>query len=125
MITSVAAVIGTPEPRRAPGETWLVAGGVLFGLGLLAGLTAIVPLVLGNGSSPAALWAATVLAPVGVLVGLVGPARARREPPAAGSLGRAAGEVVVTPGASPASPLGLGRAPDQVDLTDPAPVTPA
>ena len=127
MITTVAAVIGTPEPRRAPGETWLVAGGVLFGLGLLAILTALVPIVLDHGSVPIPLRLATLLAPLGVLVGLVGPVRARRAArvaPAAPA-GRGAGRFAVAAGTSPTRIAVTGPAPDQVDLTDPATVTPA
>ena len=107
---------GPPPSRRAPGETWQVAGGVLFGLGLLAILTAIVPLVLGTGTLPLGLRLAPLLAPLGVLVGLVGPAKARR---AAASSGTAAADP--RPTAAPAT----SSAPDRVVLPDPSSVTPA
>ena len=103
----------------------MVAGGVLFGLGLLAILTALVPILLAHGTVPAALRVATLLAPLGVLVGLVGPARARRSP-AVAEAGRGIGPARRSAGTSTAAPLAVtGPAPDQLDLTDPAPVTPA
>jgi hypothetical protein len=112
-IVNVLGVAGPPASRRAPGETWQVAGGVLFGLGLLAILTAIVPLVLGTGTLPLGLRLAPLLAPLGLLVGLVGPAKARRA--AASSSGTAVAGP--RPAAAPA--------PDRVVLPDPSSVTPA
>ena len=108
---------GPPASRRAPGETWQVAGGVLFGLGLLAILTAIVPLVLGTGTLPMGLRLAALLAPLGILVALVGPAKARRA--AAPSSGTAAA------GPRPTAAPAASSAPDRVVLPDPSSVTPA
>jgi hypothetical protein len=61
-----------------PAETWQVVGGALFGVGLLAMLVAIVPLVLGTGSLPLPLDLAALLAPIGAGVALLGSAVHRR-----------------------------------------------
>jgi hypothetical protein len=68
------------QVRRAgdPPEAWQVVGGALFGVGLLAMLVAIVPLVLGTGALPLPLELAGLLAPIGAGVALLGSAVNRR-----------------------------------------------
>lgn len=72
-----------PTAHRAPGDRLVVIGGVVFGVGAIACIVTVIPLLVGADALPLAVYLLAILAPVGfgiALSGLLVSARARRLP---------------------------------------------
>lgn len=66
---------------RRPGDRLIMAGGMLFALGALAVVAAVVPLLVDADRLPLAVYLLALLAPLGfavMLAGLLASARSRR-----------------------------------------------
>lgn len=79
-------------PSRLPGERLVAIGSAVFGVGVVAALATVLPLLLGAAPMPTLVYLlAVVLCPLGLglaLAGLVHNARARRRPSRPGRPGR-------------------------------------
>ncbi|HLZ37781.1 MAG TPA: hypothetical protein VKP64_08500 [Mycobacteriales bacterium] len=70
------------RPRPRPGDRLVVAGAVVFAVGLVATLVTVVPFFFGAHDRPVALNVLALLMPVGLGLALFGLLRAaRRRPP--------------------------------------------